>query len=749
MTDPLTGPAERSNEGHETRRPTRIICYAWGDEYAEILLDLTLPALLAPGNLPSVAAEVPCTLIILTESRFFARFRLHPVIVAIESHCPVRFVKLDDLIVSKDKYGMSLTYVLHRAFGDLGPAMTEQWQIFLNADFILADGSLRNILSELARGSRIVAAPSYCVNAEATIPDLRTRLDEAGSLCISHRELAYMILAHRHAVIRGKTVNQQQFHMRYMDQFYWEVDDETLIGFQMPVAIVGLHPERYVAEPNSYWDYGLIREYCPTAEICVLGDSDQVTIMELRARSVAEDQIVPGPAEPNEIAQRMIGWVTPYQRDFVEYELTLHARDCSADVVSGRSSLKTFVDQVMSLAPVFPSHVKHPQWEYHWAAFHKNRPTPLRKIYKNVQGYFSKLVSRTLIQAIRVAKPAALPVAKRLVVPGLRRVGLTIIKTQNLNSITQKLADLTQTVVSLEGWTKQLESRVHELEDDVVVRDRRLHEMSVEKDGRISELTHFVTEYQLRLERSYDYQLAMAQDQIRHGMENLSPEFQKLYEMCRQYTMTSWERLYALYESVRYVVENKVVGDIAECGVWRGGSMKLVAHVLLSLGVTDRNLFLYDTFEGMTEPDADIDVDASGNKAVHDWSEIQRRGVKWSYAPIEEVQATIAQVGYPMERVKFIKGPVEDTIPAVRPEKLALLRLDTDWYSSTKHEMEHLYPLLVPQGVLILDDYGHYRGAARAVDEYIGNLAKKPLLQRVDYACRLAVKPVANTSGRA
>ena len=177
--------------------------------------------------------------------------------------------------------------------------------------------------------------------------------------------------------------------------------------------------------------------------------------------------------------------------------------------------------------------------------------------------------------------------------------------------------------------------------------------------------------------------------------------------------------------------------------------MKLVAHVLLSLGVTDRNLFLYDTFEGMTEPDADIDVDASGNKAVHDWSEIQRRGVKWSYAPIEEVQATIAQVGYPMERVKFIKGPVEDTIPAVRPEKLALLRLDTDWYSSTKHEMDHLYPLLVPQGVLILDDYGHYRGAARAVDEYIGDLEKKPLLQRVDYACRLAVKPVVDPSGRA
>jgi O-methyltransferase len=102
----------------------------------------------------------------------------------------------------------------------------------------------------------------------------------------------------------------------------------------------------------------------------------------------------------------------------------------------------------------------------------------------------------------------------------------------------------------------------------------------------------------------------------------------------------------------------------------------------------------------------------------------------------------MAQVGYPMDQIKFIKGPVEQTIPGTLPNKIALLRLDTDWYSSTRHEMEHLYPLLAPEGVLILDDYGHYQGAARAVDEYLGGVAKKPLLQRVDYSSRLAIKPL-------
>jgi len=93
----------------------------------------------------------------------------------------------------------------------------------------------------------------------------------------------------------------------------------------------------------------------------------------------------------------------------------------------------------------------------------------------------------------------------------------------------------------------------------------------------------------------------------------------------------------------------------------------------------------------------------------------------------------------------LVKGLVEETIPATIPASIALLRLDTDWYSSTKHVMEHLYPKLSPRGILILDDYGHYQGARRGVDEYFSKLNTKPLFQRVDYSCRLAVKPPFET----
>jgi hypothetical protein len=758
--------------------PTRIITYGWGERYVDVLLAFTLPALLAAGNLPYVASEVPCELVILTQRRFFSKFNRDPVIARIKELCPVRLIRLDDLVVSKDKYGMTLTYALHRAFSDLGQAMTEHWQIFLNADFILADGSLRTVISHLARGQRIVASPSYCAIAEEVIPELRKHFDPPTlTLSISHRELARLILQHRHTVIQGKTVNQTAFHMRYADQFYWSVDGGILLGYQMPVSIVGLWPERYVAEPNAYWDFGLIWEYCPRAEICVIGDSDEFTMLELRDKTVAEDQIVRGPPEKKEIAERMVTWVTPYQQHFIKFPLTLHDVDLPPNIEDTRGKFRSFVDEVMSHTPPLPSHIKHSQWEYHWADFQDARrlssrirswgKTKLQHAFQKPFGAAQKrlgaaqkrlrAVEKTFgvaprmfgaalrvkqsvkRKAVEICKPYARVVGDRYVRPALRRLGLEIVKSTTLFAIQKKAKEATHEANLLASEVTLKAKEVIRLE-----RQRRVDRASITRlTEKITDLGNIATEYQFKLERSYDYQTLMVQDQIRAGMSNLEPEFLALYEQCRQYTMTSWERLYALYKSVQYTVENRIPGDLVECGVWRGGSMKLVAHLLQSLGDTTRTLFLYDTFEGMAEPDPAIDIDFSGNEAVKDWHEVQRRGVKWAYAPVEEVREILATSGYPMEKVKLVKGLVEETIPATIPVSIALLRLDTDWYSSTKHEMEHLYPKVSPQGILILDDYGHYQGARRGVDEYLSKLDKKPLLQRVDYSCRLAVKPPA------
>jgi len=318
-----TGPADLSTKSALVL-PTRIITYAWGDKYIRDLVSMTLPALLAPGNLPYVARHVPCELVILSEETSFPRFRAEPAVRRVEVVCPVRFIALDDLISAPDQYGIALTHVLHRGVSDLGSAMTDAWLIFLNADFVLAEDSLKNLLRHLQAGERLVAAPSYCVNAEEVVPELLARVDsQTQSVSIPHREMADLILRHRHNTIRAKIFNQSEIRIHPTDQFYWLHDAQTLLGHQMPVAIVGMRPECHVDEPNSYWDHGLMREFCPTVEHFVIGDSDEFLMLELRSADVARDQLQSGSSSPAEIARQMASFLTSYQRDMVRYSLSL------------------------------------------------------------------------------------------------------------------------------------------------------------------------------------------------------------------------------------------------------------------------------------------------------------------------------------------------------------------------------------------------------------------------------------------
>src|SRR5262249_33819776 len=150
-----------------------------------------------------------------------------------------------------------------------------------------------------------------------------------------------------------------------------------------------------------------------------------------------------------------------------------------------------------------------------------------------------------------------------------------------------------------------------------------------------------------------------------------------------------------------------------ECGVWRGGSMMAVARTLLEANAPNRDLYLFDTYEGMSAP-TDADRDLSGQAARKLLEDSSRDEAEvWCYADMADVQRNVGLTGYPNELLHFVEGKVEDTIPEEAPAEIGLLRLDTDWYESTKHELEHLYPRLRNGGVLIIDDYGHWQGARK------------------------------------
>lgn len=208
------------------------------------------------------------------------------------------------------------------------------------------------------------------------------------------------------------------------------------------------------------------------------------------------------------------------------------------------------------------------------------------------------------------------------------------------------------------------------------------------------------------------------------------------------FTMTGPERIAALRQAVIHVCRHGIEGAIVECGVWRGGSMMAVAQTLLEIGAR-RDLVLFDTFAGMTHPGS-VDRDLGGTPAaVMLGREDMASGATWAVSPLADVRANLLSTGYPADRMRFVTGDVADTLPREAPERIAVLRLDTDWYASTRHELEHLYPRLAAGGVLIVDDYGHWEGARLAVDEFLERTSAPILLNRIDYTGRIGVKPAA------
>ena len=215
-------------------------------------------------------------------------------------------------------------------------------------------------------------------------------------------------------------------------------------------------------------------------------------------------------------------------------------------------------------------------------------------------------------------------------------------------------------------------------------------------------------------------------------------ETRATFEAVKHYTMTSPERVYALCNAVRYVVGNGISGSIVECGVWRGGSAMAAARTLLEVGDRSRELVLFDTFDGMVAPgEEDLRYDDASALDLLTSEDPRRQRSLWAKVSFDEVKRAMSSVGYPEDRIRYVKGPVEESLPHSAPKSIAILRLDTDWYESTKHELVHLFPRIVDGGVLLIDDYGAWQGARKAVDEYMSEHSLSMLLNRIDDTGRI------------
>ena len=251
----------------------------------------------------------------------------------------------------------------------------------------------------------------------------------------------------------------------------------------------------------------------------------------------------------------------------------------------------------------------------------------------------------------------------------------------------------------------------------------------------VNQMFHRIQSLANRLIRRYGYEIRPI------APLDLDAATKEIIRQVTPFTMISTERIIALKNAVEYVTKYDIAGDIVKCGVWKGGSMIAVALTLLNLGAK-RRLHLFDTFERMTAP-TQVDRNILGQRASqllegeeksHSWT--------WACSPLEEVKANLRSTRYDESMITYVRGPVEETIPANAPAAIAILRLDTDWCESTRHELLHLFPRLSPGGVLIIDDYGHWEGARKAVDEFIAATNLPLLLNRIDYTGRICIRPL-------
>jgi hypothetical protein len=344
------------------KQAARLIIPLWGEVYASKLLSMTLPALLAPGNLPALSRMFDVELVLVTEEKLFDMLRAGPSFKRVSELCRTKLVSLDDVMTDlPGDYGVVLTHALFRGFTDLGPRMTDTYLLFLNADFIISDGSLRHVGELMLKGERVIHAPSFRVVLEDVWPRLQAAVNPVtGALDMRPRDMVKLALANKHVTVKARTVNQRLCHQTWMDQFYWYVDDATLIGYQWPVALVAIKPERVVMEPKLVWDYGFIPEAAPTAPRHFIGDSDDFFMLEPQKRATGESMVRLGWTSLDDIGRNLSMWTTKEQRECGRQLLIFHSDDLPANLDAVIEESNVYMREVYNrLCPEPQPHIGH------------------------------------------------------------------------------------------------------------------------------------------------------------------------------------------------------------------------------------------------------------------------------------------------------------------------------------------------------------------------------------------------------
>lgn len=341
----------------------KFITVVWGEAYIERFATLGLPSFLAPGNLPALAAVTDLEVVIMTAQRNIEDFDERQSFRQLRKVYSVRFVEIDDLISTNAVYGVTLTLAYARTVISCGADMLNTHFVFMNADFVLADGSLRGLAKHILAGRSMVIAPSFRAREEALEPPLLAAVNRTtGTLAMAPREMVGLALRHPHLTTIAKTVNQGFCHTVQPNQFFWWVDEHTILARYYLIFMLCIKPERMVTAINSYCDYGFIPEMCPSGDTVIMGDSDKFFMLELQHWDQEIHLLALGRQPIKDAARSLARWATAEHLRPAGYEIVFHTRDIPPEIEDVKVEAQAFIDRIGKVLRRPVPHAFHPYW---------------------------------------------------------------------------------------------------------------------------------------------------------------------------------------------------------------------------------------------------------------------------------------------------------------------------------------------------------------------------------------------------
>lgn len=363
------------------RQKVKLLVVVWGDRYVREFSQIALPALLASGNLPVLAQETDLEVLIMTQRGSVPFFDREPAYGALGALCPVRFIFIDDLIPGGN-FGITLTLAYARGIRDSGEEQTSTYFIFMNADFVVANGSLRTLYWKIKEGHAAVFAPSLRVCSEPTATVLLDAVNPATAcLEMGPREMVRIALKNLHPTVIAKTITQGLVRCNEYNHLYWQVDGSTLLARNYLIFVPMIKPERPMPPVNSYSDYGFVPELVPSGRMTALGDSDDFFMLELQRTAQENQRLRCGRPNQVEIAAELSRWTTREHRFVAEHDFVFHSGELPANLPAVRAQAFTYMTalcRLMSPRPV--SHLDHPYWTVWFNTWLKARPPTQRFI---------------------------------------------------------------------------------------------------------------------------------------------------------------------------------------------------------------------------------------------------------------------------------------------------------------------------------------------------------------------------------